>query len=109
MSRELTYDQSEELHLDAGYQNPGMLFYAYGRGKLQGIYTDFSDALRAAYEVMGFVTDGKQRILWDRVDRDSIRNIREPLSASGELLMNIEGLEKGKQVTDGRMPLIPMG
>lgn len=98
MSRELTYDQSEELHLDAGYQNPGMLFYAYGRGKLQGIYTDFSDALRAAYEVMGFVTDGKQRILWDRVDRDSIRNIREPLSASGELLMNIEGLEKGKQI-----------
>ena len=47
---------------------------------------------------MGFVTDGKQRILWDRVDRDSIRNIREPLSASGELLMNIEGLEKGKQI-----------
>lgn len=98
MSRELTYDQSEELYLDAGYQNSGMVFYAYGRGKLQGVYMDFSDALRAAYEVMGFVTDGKQRILWDRVDRDTIRNIRDPLSAAGELLMNIEGLEKGEQI-----------
>lgn len=98
VSGELTYDQSEELHLDAGYQNQEMVFYAYGRGKLQGIYTDFSDALRAAYEVMGFVTDGNQKILWDRVDRDSIRNIRDPMAASGELLMNLEGLEKGKQI-----------
>lgn len=98
MSKELTYDQSEEMRLEARIQNPGMVFYAYGRGKLQGVYTSFTDAVQAAYEFMGFVTDRGQRILWDRVDRDSIRNIREPLSASGELLMNIEGLEKGKQI-----------
>lgn len=75
-----------------------MVFKAYGRGKLQGIYTDFSDAVKAAYEVMGFVTDGNQKILWNRVNRDTIRNIRDPQVAAGELIMNIEGLEKGRQV-----------
>ncbi len=101
MSKELTYDQSEEMHLDVRTPKPGMVFYAYGRGRLQGIYTDFTDALQAAYELMGFVTDGNQNILWNRVDRDSIRSIREPLAASGELLMNIEGLEKGRRIGDG--------
>ena len=42
-------------------KNTDMVFKAYGRGKLQGIYTDFSDAVKAAYEVMGFVTDGNQK------------------------------------------------
>ena len=98
MTRRLTYDASEKLDLGGRNKNTDMVFKAYGRGKLQGIYTDFSDAVKAAYEVMGFVTDGNQKILWNRVNRDTIRNIRDPQVAAGELIMNIEGLEKGRQV-----------
>jgi len=97
-TRRLTYDKSEKLDLGRRSQKTGLVFKAYGRGKLQGIYTDFPHAVEAAYEVMGFVTDGNQKILWDRVNRGTIRTIRDPQVAAGELIMNIEGLDKGKQI-----------
>ena len=48
VARKLTYDQSETLEFQNGNQQSRTEFYAYGRGKLQGIYGTFAEAVQAA-------------------------------------------------------------
>lgn len=107
VSRKISYDQSEEMELKSGNQARQTVFYAYGQGKLQGVYTDFARAVGAAYDAMGFVTDMEQRILWDRVNRSNARTVREPQVLAAELLRRIDCLdqsaeENGVMVLDAR-------
>ncbi len=81
----ISYDRSERLELQSDGQRQGILFYAYGRGKLQGIYTELSQAAHAVYDMMGIVTDGNQRILWDRVNRPGVRGLKDPKTLAYEL------------------------
>lgn len=67
-----------------------MEFYAYGSGHLLKVTTDFSEALQLAYDQMGFVTDKDRNMLWNRVKRGNIRNIRDPQSAFAPLARHLE-------------------
>ncbi len=69
-----------------------MEFYAYGSGHLLKVTTDFSEALQLAYDKMGFVTDKDRNMLWNRVKRGNIRNIRDPQSAFAPLARHLENL-----------------
>lgn len=108
VSRKISYDQSEELELKSGNQAKETIFYAYGQGKLLGAYTDFAQAVKAAYDAMGIVTDFDQRILWDRVNRSNIRTVREPQTLASALLNGIDGLEESS-VGNGLMILDARG
>ena len=101
VARKLTYDQSETLEFQSGDRQSRTAFYAYGRGKLQGIYGTFSQAVQAAYPVMGIVTDQDQQILWDRVNRSTIRTIRSPQETAAVLTGNLSELSQAKTMTDG--------
>ena len=101
VARKLTYDQSETLVFQSGDRQSRTAFYAYGRGKLQGIYGTFSQAVQAAYPVMGIVTDQDQQILWDRVNRSTIRTIRSPQEIAAVLTGNLSELSQAKTMTDG--------
>mgnify|MGYP002618775345 CR=1 FL=1 len=101
VARKLTYDQSETLEFQSGDRQSRTAFYAYGRGKLQGIYGTFSQAVQAAYPVMGIVTDQDQQILWDRVNRSTIRTIRSPQETAAVLTGNLSELSQTKTMTDG--------
>jgi len=107
VARKISYDKSEELELKGGNPVQRKVFYAYGQGELQGVYTDFAQAVESAYEAMGIVTDENQRILWDRVDRSTLRTIRDPHVLAAELVRESEGLEEslekeGLTVLDAR-------
>ena len=99
----ISYDGSERLDLHSEGPQQKTLFYAYGRGKLQGIYTELGPAADAVYDLMGIVTDADQRILWDRVNRPAIRGLKDPQALAYEVTkrmgsgMNVE--------TDGLMLL----
>ena len=60
-------------------------FYAYGRGRLIGIYSSFADAADAAYDPMGFVTFGKHDLVWERASRPGSYFIRDLNTASRKL------------------------
>lgn len=81
----VVYDTSENLDLKANMELQGMLFYAYGGGHLLGTSQTFSEAVELAYDRMGIVTDSNQRIVWDRVNRRAIHNIKDPMMAAGRL------------------------
>lgn len=77
----VSFEQADELELKSNYQVQGMRFYAYGAGHLKKVTLDFTEAVQAAYEGMGYVTDKNHRIIWNRVNRGGMRNIQEPASA----------------------------
>ena len=83
--KRVSYEQSDRLELKSNYQLSDMEFYAYGSGHLLKVTTDFSEALALAYDQMGFVTDKDRNVLWNRVKRGNIRNIRDPQSVFAPL------------------------
>lgn len=88
--KRVSCEQSDRLELKSNYQLSAMEFYAYGSGHLLKVTTDFSEALQLAYDHMGFVTDKDRNILWDRVKRGNIRNIRDPQSAFAPLARHLD-------------------
>ena len=103
-ARRISCDQSERLELRSDGQQQGTLFYAYGRGRLQGIYTELAPAVQAVYDIMGIVTDGSQRILWDRVNRRAYRTLQDAQTLAYELTKRL-GEGGTNAVTDGLMLL----
>lgn len=94
VAKRITYDQSETLLLESAGPEDGKVYYAYGRGEFLGSFQEFSQAVAAAYDVMGYVTDENQRMLWNRVDRLSLKNIRNPETEAYEILQYVSDPEK---------------
>lgn len=55
----------------------GQEFYAYGRGRLLGRFTRFSEAAAAAYDSMGFVSRGRYGVIWSRAAKANAATIRD--------------------------------
>lgn len=68
-------------------------YYAYGGGRLLGITGEFAEAVELSYDYMGLVTDNKQRILWNRVNRNPSKNIKEPQAVADKILKQMESGE----------------
>lgn len=97
----VSYDKSEVLELRSNYQLEGMEFYAYGGGHLLGVSLDFTEAVKMAYDRMGIVAGPDQEILWSRINREPIRNIKEPVTAFEPLNRHLEGFSASKKYSDG--------
>ena len=108
-ARQITYDSSEILDLQSEVSVPGMRFYAYGQGRLLGIFGDFVEAIDSAYEEMGLVTDGNQRILWNRVDRGSTAQIRDPQRAAYDIIKNLDTFKEAAEIGEGMLMLDARG
>lgn len=87
-------------------ENPGteseMRFYAYGRGRLLGIYTDFSEAAAGAYESMGFVCAGKNEPVWVRGNKGSAyfsRDVQKLVGTMESLRNEFSGESMWKEET----------
>lgn len=101
--KRVSYDQTDILELKSNFQVQGTRFYAYGGGHLLKVTLDFSEAVQLAYDKMGFVTDENRQMLWNRVNRGSLKNIREPLTAFAPLERHLEGFTASKSYNDGVM------
>ena len=88
--KRVSFEQSDRLELKSNAQLSDMEFYAYGRGHQLKVTSDFSEALQLAYDQMGLVTDKDRNILWNRVKRGNIRNIRDPQSAFAPLARHLD-------------------
>lgn len=84
-------------------------YYAYSGGRMRGSYVDFPQAVMAAHDGMGIVTDEMGRVYWNRVDRSDIRTIRDYTDeiASiqrylGELAQGLVTSSDGTELIDAR-------
>lgn len=92
-------------------------YYAYGRGRVTGVYSELRNAVMTAYENMGVVTDPKGQVVWARGKRKTrsvleLANGVEPSAVSNSLeagiriLLEQEGVyaEIGTQLAEGESP-----
>lgn len=66
------------------------LYHAYGKGRVQGVYKELRQAIQAAYEEMGVVTDHAGKVVWQRGGRKTRNYLElskgcEPVNASNRL------------------------
>lgn len=108
-SERVSYDQAGVLELKSNYQLDGIGFYAYGGGKLLGSTTDFPQAMAMAYEKMGVVVNQDHQILWSRVNRGTVQNIGDPLTAFAPVERKLEGFSGSKGYGDGMTVLDARG
>ncbi|HIX16241.1 MAG TPA: hypothetical protein H9740_11090 [Candidatus Hungatella pullicola] len=90
--KKVAYETAQVMELKgrAG-QEDEILFHAYGAGHYLGSSREFTDALTLAYDRMGVVVTDDWGIIWDRVNRPSVKNISSPETMAAELLRQMEG------------------
>lgn len=69
-SKIITYDTSRTLDIPVNHEEQE-LYYVYGGGALEGIYTYPNEAIVRADERMGVVVDENQNYVWVRGDKGS--------------------------------------
>lgn len=79
----------------------GLVFRAYGGGHYIGSSRSFSQAVEMAYGQMGFVTDSNQHILWDRINRRNIRNIKFPVDEARKVTKYLDSFDGSRSYEDG--------
>ena len=107
--RKIRDSESDVLELKSNYQVKKLEFYAYGGGHLEKITTDFSEAMQKAYEKMGVVSDGNHRILWSRVNRGTVKNIKDPVSVFAPVERQLGNFTASCVLEDGLMILDARG
>lgn len=86
-----------------------VVFYAYGGGHFLGASRQFSEAVELAYAKMGFVTDGSGHLVWDRINRQPIRNLKDPSGAAGAVMGHLDGFTRSTLYEDGVMVIDATG
>lgn len=99
--RKAAYEAAETIELKSNNKNTAQVFHAYAGGHYLGSRRSFTDALTLAYDRMGLVTDSNYEILWVRVDRPAIRNMKDPLTAGALLIRHLDEFTESRKYDDG--------
>lgn len=85
--KSMSYENSTELHLSPKEEDTsfGQRYYAYGSGKMLGSFENAGEAVKAAYDGMGYVRHNGSRIYF-RASQASSYTIRNPQAAAQDLL-----------------------
>ncbi len=78
-----------------------MTFHAYAVGHYIGSSKNFKTAMDMAYDHMGLVTDENQHIVWDRINKRPIVNIKDPMAQAARLLRGVEEFSGSKIDEEG--------
>lgn len=99
-------EENNVIVLRANRQLEHRMYYAYSRGRLNGIYVDFTGAVQAAYDGMGLVTDTAGRVFWSRVNRSTMKTIRDLSAKIPETGRHLAELAEGKTTSSDGTELI---
>ncbi|MCI8454803.1 MAG: hypothetical protein HFE84_09345 [Lachnospiraceae bacterium] len=101
----LAAEDTAVLTVEASKPAEVMEFYAYGRGRYLGRFVDFCEAAATAYEYMGFVTAGKDEVIWVRGNKANSYHIRDISVALRRLERNREGFVGNARAEDESLML----
>lgn len=107
--KKLAFDHAAVLDLHAVKSAEAMEFYAYGRGVFLGKYVKFADAVAAAYDSMGFVTNEQNQMIWVRGNKVNSYSIRDAAVAARRLERYHSEFTENKRLEDGNLMLDASG
>lgn len=107
--KKVAYETTAMVGLKSNADTQESRFYAYGGGRYLASSPSFTDILALAYDKMGIVTDKNQEIIWNRVNRPPLRNIKDPLKTGALFLKNLEGFTHNSFYGDGVLLLDARG
>lgn len=99
--KKVTYEATEVVELKANKRTSENNFYAYGGGRYLGSSRSFTDALFMAYDKMGVVTNQNQEIIWNRVNRQPAKNIKDPLTKAAAFVRHIDEFTESRIYEEG--------
>lgn len=67
--KKMVLEDKNVLTLETTAENAALTFYAYGRGRYLGEFSEFAAAVEAAYDCMGFVSLGRNNPIWIRANK----------------------------------------
>lgn len=94
--KKVAHETTEVVELKSNSRSQENRFYAYGGGHYLGSSKSFTDALSMAYGKMGLVTDQNQEIVWNRVNRQLSRNIKDPMTKAASFVRQLEGFTESR-------------
>lgn len=98
--KQISGETAENLVLQQNNISGKLCFYAYGAGRLLDVTDDFSEAVQLAYDKMGYVTDNNHQILWNRINRNPAKTIRDPKTASYRLTSRLSEVTSSQVFED---------
>lgn len=107
--KKIVTDTVLTLSAEGGSQEDAVEFYAYGRGRCLGIYSDFSEAVQTAYENMGFVSLGANDPIWSRVNKPNAYFMRDVQKAMENFEAVRESFTGTSRIEDGVLMLEASG
>ncbi|WAJ24285.1 hypothetical protein [Lacrimispora xylanolytica] len=99
--KKVAYETTEVVELKGNQKTRENRYYAYSGSHFLGSRRDFTDALALAFDRMGVVTDQNQEILWNRVNRPPIRNMKDPMKNGAVFLQNLEDFNGERTKREG--------
>ena len=99
--KKVAYETTEVVELKGNQKTRENRYYAYSGSHFLGSRRDFTDALALAFDRMGVVTDQNQEILWSRVNRPPIRNMKDPMKNGAIFLQNLEDFDGERTLREG--------
>ena len=70
-------EENNVISLTANHPISIRRYYAYSGGRMNGSYVDFAQAVKAAYDDMGLVTDQNGYVFWVRANRSDVKTIKD--------------------------------
>ncbi|MBS6645715.1 MAG: hypothetical protein KH366_19240 [Clostridiaceae bacterium] len=98
--KQISGENAEHLVIQQNNPSSKLRFYAYGAGQLLGVTDDFAEAVQLSYDKMGFVTDSNHQILWDRINRNPAKTIRDPKTAAYKLTSRLGEITSSQAFED---------
>lgn len=107
---QISYENTGTLETAAAKgEAQGTVFCAYVQGKLVGETESFTEAAAMAYGEMGIVTDESQHIVWDRINKRTAANIRDPLAKASGMISLLPKLAGSQMTGDGLLMIDAKG
>lgn len=95
-------EENNVISLTANHPISIRRYYAYSGGRMNGSYVDFAQAVKAAYDDMGLVTDQNGYVFWVRANRSDVKTIKDIQNEVAVVERYLDELAQGNEVsTDG--------
>lgn len=97
-----SYENTGALEpVKANQADSQMTFYAYALGHYIGSSRNFKAAVDMAYEHMGLVVDENQNIVWDRINKRPIVNIKDPMAKANKIISYLNEFSVSQEYEGG--------
>lgn len=104
--KKVVAEENNVLTLQANNGLKAKNYYAYSSGRMNGSFADFADAVNAAYDGMGLVTNQSGRVLWTRANRANSRVIKDVQSYVPLINRYMDNLSNGVKIADDGVEII---